>query len=172
METTIAVSRMILSGVWDRWTKLSVLLAHSGGTLPFLAGRLESCILHDRHMMSMDHAKNRRTVWDLLKNNILLDAVVYGKAGLKAAAEVTGSDRILFGMFQQRVLDPLILWWLKIVPGTDHPFFPPLATENQEDEPEKWLSVTTNFKAIRAGFDEPSSVEGVLGGNAVRLLRL
>ena len=99
METTIAVARMILSGVWDRWTKLSVLLAHSGGTLPFLAGRLESCILHDGHMMKESKDRNRRTVWDILQNNILLDAVVYARPGLKAAAEVAGSDRILFGMF-------------------------------------------------------------------------
>ena len=97
METTIAVSRMILSGVWDRWTGLSVLLAHSGGTLPFLAGRLESCILHDGHMMKKKDCKNRRTVWDILQNNILLDAVVYSEAGLRAATTVAGSDRILFG---------------------------------------------------------------------------
>ena len=99
METTIAVARMILSGVWDRWTKLSVLLAHSGGTLPFLAGRLESCILHDRHMMKKGKNENRRAVWDILQNNILLDSVVYARAGLKAAAEVAGSDRILFGRY-------------------------------------------------------------------------
>ncbi len=33
METTIAVTRTILSGIWDRWTGLTVLLAHSGRTL-------------------------------------------------------------------------------------------------------------------------------------------
>jgi len=104
METTIAVSRMILSGVWDRWDKLSVLLAHSGGTLPFLAGRLESCILHDGHM-TKSRRGDRRTVWDILKNNILLDAVVYAEPGLKAATGVAGSDRILFGRFTS-------IWWL------------------------------------------------------------
>jgi aminocarboxymuconate-semialdehyde decarboxylase len=50
LETTIAVTRMLLSGVWDRFKKLNVLLAHSGGTLPFLAGRIESCIKHDGHL--------------------------------------------------------------------------------------------------------------------------
>ena len=98
METTIAVARMILSGVWERWLELRVLLAHSGGTLPFLAGRLESCILHDAHMKG--GGENRRTVWDILQKNILLDAVVYSTAGLKAAAEVSGPQRILFGMFK------------------------------------------------------------------------
>ncbi|KAI5811014.1 hypothetical protein DFH27DRAFT_4852 [Peziza echinospora] len=146
METTIAVSRMILSRVWDRFTKLSVLLAHSGGTLPFLAGRLESCILHDAHLMSLTIP--RRSVWDILKNNILLDAVVYSEAGLRAATTVSGADRILF--------------------GTDNPFFPPL---EQEAQGERWLSVTTNFRAIEKAIGS-EDVEGVLGLNAVRLLRL
>lgn len=99
METTIAVARMILSGVWERWLKLRVLLAHSGGSLPFLAGRLESCILHDAHMKMNEDNENRRTVWDILQKNILLDAVVYSSVGLKAAAEVSGPQGILFGMF-------------------------------------------------------------------------
>ncbi|RPB22574.1 amidohydrolase 2 [Terfezia boudieri ATCC MYA-4762] len=150
METTIAVARMFLSGVWDKWTKLSVLLAHSGGTLPFLAGRLESCILHDRHIMEKGKDEKRRTIWDILQNNILLDSVVYARAGLKAATEVAGSDRILF--------------------GTDHPFFPPLTNEEGGKE-EQWLSVTMNYRAVQEEF-EPKTLDGILGGNAIRLLRL
>jgi aminocarboxymuconate-semialdehyde decarboxylase len=46
-ETTVATSRLILSGVFDRHKDLKLLLAHSGGTLPFLAGRLDSCVEHD-----------------------------------------------------------------------------------------------------------------------------
>lgn len=49
--------------------------------------------------------------------------------------------------------------------GTDHPFFPPLGDE------EDWPSVTTNYKAINAAF-ENGDAEGVLGGNAVRILHL
>jgi len=100
LETTIAVSRMILSGVFDRFPKLSVLLAHSGGTLPFLAGRLESCIVHDGHLFEKSgnvEGTRRRDVWEILKTNILLDAVVYSEVGVRAAVEVAGADRVLFG---------------------------------------------------------------------------
>lgn len=38
-ETTVAAFSMYLSGVFDRWPNLKVLLAHCGGTLPMLAGR-------------------------------------------------------------------------------------------------------------------------------------
>jgi aminocarboxymuconate-semialdehyde decarboxylase len=98
LETTIAVTRMLLSGVWDRFTKLNVLLAHSGGTLPFLAGRIESCILHDGHLKKHEKTEKRRDVWDILKTNIYLDAVIYSEVGLKAALDASGSDRLLFGM--------------------------------------------------------------------------
>jgi predicted TIM-barrel fold metal-dependent hydrolase len=99
LETTIAVSRMLLSRVWDRFTKLNVLLAHSGGTLPFLAGRLESCILHDGHLKQAGTRDNRRKIWDILKTNIYLDAVIYSEVGLKAAVEASGADRLLFGEY-------------------------------------------------------------------------
>lgn len=63
--------------------------------------------------------------------------------------------------------------------GTDHPFFPPLPQENvvtkqeslNDEEEEEWLSVTTNYRAINMTF-EPGDAEGILGKNAIRLLRL
>ncbi|KAF2165222.1 hypothetical protein M409DRAFT_56096 [Zasmidium cellare ATCC 36951] len=151
LETTIAVTRMLLSGVFDRFPKLQVLLAHSGGTLPFLAGRIESCIAHDAHLMKQAAAGGRRDVWDVLKKNIYLDAVVYSQLGLKAAIEASGKDRLMF--------------------GTDHPFFPPL--EEEEEGGGEWLSVTSNVKAVRDAMGErKEDVDGILGGNAVRVLRL
>ncbi|KAF2201009.1 uracil-5-carboxylate decarboxylase [Delitschia confertaspora ATCC 74209] len=149
METTVAVTRMLLSGVWDRFQGLSVLIAHSGGTLPFLAGRIESCIQHDGHLKSAGKIEGRRSVWDVLKKNIYLDAVVYSEVGLKAAIDASGADRLLF--------------------GTDHPFFPPL-----EEDAKEWHSVTTNYAAISKAFEGAiqGSAEDVLGNNAVRILRL
>ncbi|KAK1141674.1 hypothetical protein N8T08_008772 [Aspergillus melleus] len=151
LETTIAVTRMFLAGVFDRFPRLQILLAHSGGTLPFLAGRLESCIHHERKFVANggDVPGPQRSVWDVLKTNIYLDAVVYGEAGLQAALEASGTDRLLF--------------------GTDHPFFPPLDSK----EGQQWPSVTTNYKAINATFDKDADkVAAVLGGNAARVLNL
>ena len=100
LETTIAISRMILATVFDRFPTLKILLAHSGGTLPFLAGRLESCIRHERKFFINGGEINGpwRLVSDILKNNIYLDAVVYGAPGLKAAITAAdGRDNLLFG---------------------------------------------------------------------------
>lgn len=102
LETTIAVTRMLLSGVFDRFPRLQVLLAHSGGTIPFLAGRIESCILHERNFIANGGTVPgpQRSIWDVLKTNIYLDSVVYGTTGLQAAIKAEGSvDRLLFGEF-------------------------------------------------------------------------
>ncbi|KAF2759072.1 uracil-5-carboxylate decarboxylase [Pseudovirgaria hyperparasitica] len=148
LETTIAVTRMLLSGVWDRFKGLDVLIAHSGGTLPFLAGRIESCIAHDVHLKKHGKIEGRRPVWDILKKNIYLDAVIYNEVGLNAAIEASGADRLMF--------------------GTDHPFFPPLEGEGSE-----WLSVNTNYAAIKAASGgKEAMADGILGGNAIRVLRL
>lgn len=49
-ETTTMIARLVLSGVLERFPKLMLLLAHSGGTLPFLAGRLDACVKADSVM--------------------------------------------------------------------------------------------------------------------------
>jgi len=151
LETTIAVTRMYLAGVFDRFPKLKMLLAHSGGTLPFLAGRIQSCVEHEREFISNGGDKQgpQRDLWDVLKTNIWLDAVVYSRAGLKAAIEAAGHDGI----------DRLCF-------GTDHPFFPPI---NQGTDG-KWSSVTSNRSAIEGLGVKDEDVKKLLGGNAARVL--
>ncbi|KAK5456180.1 hypothetical protein LTS15_005499 [Exophiala xenobiotica] len=152
LETTIAVTRMYLAGVFDRHPKLEFLLAHSGGTLPFLAGRIESCVAHEREfIVNGGHRQGpQRSIWDVLHSNIYLDAVIYGQPGLKAAIEAAGSvDRVMF--------------------GTDHPFFPPLGDEKDS----KWLSVESNKAAIDGCLPKDEEAKRkILGGNAVRVLGL
>lgn len=149
METTVAFVRMWLSGVFDRYQRLSVLIAHAGGTVPFLAGRLQSCVEHERQFRDEEGKQfERRGIWNVLKHNVWLDAVTYSELGVRAAVGAVGVERVLF--------------------GTDHPFFPPLDAGNGE-----WVSVKTNFDAIEKALDaDGRSLEGVLGGNAVRLFDL
>lgn len=101
LETTIAVTRMYISRVWDDFKKLKVLLAHSGGTLPFLAGRIESCIEHDSYLNSESSTPIERSIGEVLMHNIYLDAVIYSEVGLKAALEVTGVEGVMFGKIPQ-----------------------------------------------------------------------
>ena len=150
METTIAVARMYLAGVFDQVPDLRLLLAHGGGTLPFLAGRIESCIVHDRHLVGEGKVQaSRRTIWQVLKEQVYLDAVIYSDVGLKAAIDASGVDRLMF--------------------GTDHPFFPPLTSDEQGE----WESMTWNSEAVRKALgDDSDGVKAVMGGNAIKVLGL
>jgi predicted TIM-barrel fold metal-dependent hydrolase len=150
LETTVAVTRMLLAGVFDAVPALRVIVAHAGGALPFLAGRIESCVVHDAHVAGEGRA--RRDVWEVLRSNVFLDAVVYSKVGLGAAVAASGAERVMF--------------------GTDHPFFPPLEGEVYAGEEGRWRSVGENVEAVRGVFGEGEEAEEVLGGNAVRILRL
>lgn len=157
LETTIAVTRMYLAGVFDRFPSLRMLLAHSGGALPFLAGRIQSCVEHEREFIANGGTKPgpERSVWDVLRTNIWLDAVVYGQAGLKAAIEAAG------GGDGQGGVDRLMF-------GTDHPFFPPLKKEGGDA---RWLSVGSNLAAIEGVAGEDAELaRKILGGNAARVL--
>jgi len=148
METTIAFTRMFLSGVFDRFPKLKILIAHAGGTVPFLAGRIDSCVQHERHFPENDTGKRgpKRALSEALNENIWLDAVVYQQASVDAAVKLVGGEKVMF--------------------GTDHPFFPPL-----EEGKTQWPSYRTNLDAViwRQAF---SGTRMIMGGNAVKLLGL
>lgn len=41
MDTTVTVSKMVLSGIFEKFPSLTMILPHLGGTLPFLFGRID-----------------------------------------------------------------------------------------------------------------------------------
>jgi aminocarboxymuconate-semialdehyde decarboxylase len=141
-ETTIAISRLILTGIFDRLPNLKILLAHSGGTAPFLAGRLDSCVAHDYSAVASKLAKPPS---EYLKN-LYYDAISYHAPGLRCVSEFAGVDRILF--------------------GTDHPFFPP-----QKNCKEEWMSVISNKNAIKDAFNN-DEVKKIMGQNALKILSI
>ena len=128
LETTIAFTRMFLSGVFDRHPSLKVLIAHAGGAIPFLAGRINSCIEHERqyHNAAGERiAGPKSSLQEVLRRNVWLDAVTYSSSGVRAAVDLVGKERVLF--------------------GTDHPFFPPLQAGTTEWTSGKLLRLLTSL---------------------------
>ena len=99
-ETTVCVSRLIVSGRLDQLPKLKLLVAHAGAALPALIGRLDSCVYHDIAIAQ----KLQHTPTDYLKR-MYFDCIAYHTPALKSLISLVGEDRIMF--------------------GTDNPFFPP-----------------------------------------------
>lgn len=153
LETTISMTRLILSGVFKEVPELRFIVSHACGTLPFLAGRIENAIDHDRLWVSQGKttSQDRQTVWDILRKNVFMDGIVYDQIPLKMAVEAGGADRVMF--------------------GTDHPFFPPPTGPSGADE--MWPSMWSNERAVAEGFGKGSDVyRQVMGENAIRVLSL
>jgi len=99
-ETSIAIARLILRGTLERHAALKLLIAHAGGTLPYLAGRLDSCVKNDISKdFGLKHSPSHylRQCW--------FDSIAYHAPALAALTAFADPAKIMF--------------------GTDHPFFRP-----------------------------------------------
>jgi aminocarboxymuconate-semialdehyde decarboxylase len=86
-ETTVSAARFILSGAADRYPDARILLAHGGGVLPALRGRLG----HEAqvHQTGIDvRAAIRR---------FYVDTVVHDVEVLRGLVELFGADHVLLG---------------------------------------------------------------------------
>lgn len=92
-DTTLAISRMIFDGFLDRYPNLSIIAGHGGGTLPYLAGRLDQC--HAEIPACAEVIKDKPSTY---LQRIFYDAVVYREDALRLCMEVAGgADRLMFG---------------------------------------------------------------------------
>ena len=91
-DTTLAVTRMIFDGFFDRYPNLKLIAAHGGGTLPYIIGRLDQCYDH----MPACREKIARKPSSYLKQ-IYLDTVVYQQESLAQCLAVSGADNVLYG---------------------------------------------------------------------------
>ena len=100
-DSTVTAARMIGSGVFDRHPKLQVLIVHMGGGLASVLGRLEfNWRLNYNGILDPPAGRpytNKRSPSEYFKTNILVDCMGFNPIGLRAAVEMCGVDRVVFG---------------------------------------------------------------------------
>jgi aminocarboxymuconate-semialdehyde decarboxylase len=87
LETTITAAHLVASGVLDDHPRLRVLLAHGGGALPALRGRLA----HEQTF----HPPGRDVLAALRR--FYVDTVVHDVEVLRGLVDFFGADRVLCG---------------------------------------------------------------------------
>jgi len=91
LETTIALSHLIFTGVLDRHPDLRICAAHGGGYLPYYLGRSEHAYLARPDSSTMEHPPTYylRRMW--------FDSVVHSAEVAKALIDVVGAGRLVVG---------------------------------------------------------------------------
>ena len=87
VEVSVAAMRLILSGLMERHPKLKLYLSHTGGALPYQAGRMDK---------NSKAAKLPRPVTDYMKR-MVTDTVSPHSAGMKFAIDYFGIDNVMYG---------------------------------------------------------------------------
>ncbi|MFT3863211.1 MAG: amidohydrolase family protein [Solirubrobacterales bacterium] len=114
VETTVALSHIIFSGLLDRHPDLKIIAAHGGGYLPMYPGRMD----HAREVRpELDSPAGRPS--DYLRR-LYFDSLVHDPEQLSGLVDRVGADRILLGSdfpFDMGVPDPVER--VEAVPGLD-----------------------------------------------------
>jgi aminocarboxymuconate-semialdehyde decarboxylase len=92
-DTTLAASKLVFSGVVRRFPRIHWILGHLGGTIPYLAERLDRGWRAFKECRA--HIDEPPTAY--LKRHFYYDTVNFSQGPLKLAIEFAGADRILAG---------------------------------------------------------------------------
>jgi aminocarboxymuconate-semialdehyde decarboxylase len=96
-ETTLAVSRMIFDGFFDHFPALKILVAHGGGGLAFLKGRLDSAFeARGAEGVPYFTAKISHPPSSYLKQ-LYYDTCSQSAASVQLTIDAAGADRVMFG---------------------------------------------------------------------------
>jgi aminocarboxymuconate-semialdehyde decarboxylase len=93
LETTIFLTRLIFDGTLDRFPNLKIVGAHGGGYLPSYLGRTEVAC----EVRANAGCLNKKKPSAYLKDQILVDAMVFSPEGIRHLVEDVGASQIVYG---------------------------------------------------------------------------
>lgn len=93
-DTTLAFGSLVESGVLDRFPRLTLILSHGGGAVPFLIGRFD--VMHERGDRRGQALSAARAPSAYLRR-MYYDTIVHTPAALRFLANVVQTDRIVVG---------------------------------------------------------------------------
>jgi aminocarboxymuconate-semialdehyde decarboxylase len=107
LSTTLAVTRMILGGVFQRHPGLRMVLVHGGGYLPFYTARTDHAFRHRPELRgNIDRLPSEYLA------NLYFDLTVFDPVLVETLVARFGADRVLLGTdypFDMGLTDPLAL---------------------------------------------------------------
>ena len=93
LETTIFLSHLMFEGVLDRFPGLRVVAAHGGGFMPSYLGRSEVAC----EVRGNAECLSEKNPSDYLREQILVDTIVFDDEGLRHLVAEMGTSQIVYG---------------------------------------------------------------------------
>lgn len=141
-ETVLALSRLVFSGIMEKYPNLKIISHHlGGGMVPFFSGRIEESYTTDQQMHDMGRVLPKPPL-EYFRLFYYDTAVGGSPAAVKCALEVFGPDQLVF--------------------ATDFPHGP----EGGLKRLETYSKIITSLKIPAA------DKKKIMGGNAKRILKL
>jgi len=91
-DTTLAISRLLFDGFFDRYTRLKIIASHGGGALPFLLGRLDQCFRN----IPACRTRTQRAPSSYM-GRLFADAVVFTQQALDLTLHAFGDECVMYG---------------------------------------------------------------------------
>ncbi|MFQ5977755.1 MAG: amidohydrolase family protein [Candidatus Heimdallarchaeota archaeon] len=91
-DTTVAITRLVFSGVFEQYPKLKLILAHAGGTMPYLAERIDNG--YRAYSECQKHIKKLPSEYLKLA---YLDTVLFHPPALICACAFMGPEKLVLG---------------------------------------------------------------------------
>jgi len=113
-ETTIAVARLLLAGLFERHPRLQMCVVHGGGFLPYQIGRMGRAWVARPEIV----ASELKTPPLEALRQLSFDTVLHEPAAIRYLVDVVGADRVLLGTdypFEMGDADPVAT--IEAVPG-------------------------------------------------------
>lgn len=105
VETAIAAAHLCMAGVLERYPDLRIILAHGGGVLPAVIGRLERA-----YAMRTEARRSSSEGPRWAFNRLRFDTVTHDLAQLRSLVAAVGADHVLLGSdhpFDMGIDDPV-----------------------------------------------------------------
>jgi len=93
LETTIALSHLIVEGTLDRFPGVRLCAAHAGGYLPSYLGRTNAAC----GPMRGGNCASTKLPSEYFKQQILVDTMVFSDEGLRHLVAEVGANQVLYG---------------------------------------------------------------------------
>jgi aminocarboxymuconate-semialdehyde decarboxylase len=94
LDTTMAVTNFIFTGVFGKFPKLKVIHSHLGGMAPYMMGRINNAFKRYSKEFDIDAGG---MPGDVYRERVYVDSIGLHVPAIKCAWEYMGTDHMLFG---------------------------------------------------------------------------